>query len=33
MEVESLPMLGTGKLDLKGLKELALAEQQGIAHG
>jgi len=25
IEVESLPMLGTGKLDLKGLKDLALA--------
>ncbi|QWV92944.1 acyl-[ACP]--phospholipid O-acyltransferase [Geomonas oryzisoli] len=25
VEVESLPILGTGKLDLKGLKELALA--------
>ncbi|MBJ6748978.1 acyl-[ACP]--phospholipid O-acyltransferase [Geomonas anaerohicana] len=25
IEVESLPILGTGKLDLKGLKELALA--------
>ena len=25
LEVESLPILGTGKLDLKGLKELALA--------
>jgi len=25
IEVESLPILGTGKLDLKGLKEIALA--------
>ncbi|BCG45547.1 Lysophospholipid transporter LplT / 2-acylglycerophosphoethanolamine acyltransferase/Acyl-[acyl-carrier-protein] synthetase [Citrifermentans bremense] len=33
LEVENLPMLCTGKLDLKGLKELALAEQHGIAHG
>jgi acyl-[acyl-carrier-protein]-phospholipid O-acyltransferase / long-chain-fatty-acid--[acyl-carrier-protein] ligase len=29
LEVESLPMLGTGKLDLKGLKDLALAEVGG----
>ena len=25
LEVDSLPMLGTGKLDLRGLKEIALA--------
>jgi len=24
VEVESLPILGTGKLDLKGIKEIAL---------
>jgi acyl-[acyl-carrier-protein]-phospholipid O-acyltransferase/long-chain-fatty-acid--[acyl-carrier-protein] ligase len=29
LEVASLPMLGTGKLDLKGLKEIALAAQAG----
>ena len=29
LEVASLPMLGTGKLDLKGLKEIALAAQGG----
>jgi acyl-[acyl-carrier-protein]-phospholipid O-acyltransferase / long-chain-fatty-acid--[acyl-carrier-protein] ligase len=29
LEVESLPMLGTGKLDLKGLKEMALAAVGG----
>ena len=30
LEVEALPMLGTGKLDLKGLKELALAAAGGM---
>ncbi|MSM39423.1 MAG: MFS transporter [Geobacter sp.] len=29
LEVESLPILGTGKLDLKGLKEIALAAVAG----
>jgi len=29
LEVESLPILGTGKLDLKGLKEIALAAAAG----
>jgi acyl-[acyl-carrier-protein]-phospholipid O-acyltransferase/long-chain-fatty-acid--[acyl-carrier-protein] ligase len=27
--VESLPILGTGKLDLKGIKEIALAAVGG----
>jgi acyl-[acyl-carrier-protein]-phospholipid O-acyltransferase / long-chain-fatty-acid--[acyl-carrier-protein] ligase len=31
LEVENLPMLGTGKLDLKGLKALALAAMGGQA--
>ena len=29
IEVESLPILGTGKLDLKGIKEIALATLGG----
>ena len=29
IEVESLPMLGTGKLDLKGIKEIALTAMGG----
>jgi acyl-[acyl-carrier-protein]-phospholipid O-acyltransferase/long-chain-fatty-acid--[acyl-carrier-protein] ligase len=29
VEVESLPILGTGKLDLKGIKEIALAAVGG----
>jgi acyl-[acyl-carrier-protein]-phospholipid O-acyltransferase/long-chain-fatty-acid--[acyl-carrier-protein] ligase len=31
LEVESLPILGTGKLDLKGIKEIALAAVGGAA--